>query len=102
MIHIGTSGYSYADWKGNLNSKSLEVLTSCRVEPGLKGAAPGSRYQFERMGYFCADPVDSKPGNPVFNRTVTLRDTWARIQKAAKGQKGQKGQEKQKKQKKAN
>ncbi len=62
-----------------LNPKSLEVLKSCWVEPSLKGAAPGSSYQFERMGYFCVDSVDSSPGNPVFNRTVTLRDTWAKI-----------------------
>jgi glutaminyl-tRNA synthetase len=50
------------------------------VEPGLRDAAPGSRYQFERMGYFCVDTVDSKPGAPVFNRTITLRDTWAKMQ----------------------
>ncbi|MGE0680284.1 MAG: glutamine--tRNA ligase/YqeY domain fusion protein [Candidatus Binatia bacterium] len=61
-----------------LNPRSLEVLTSCRVEPSLTNATAGSRYQFERQGYFCVDP-DSKPGAPVFNRTVTLRDTWARI-----------------------
>ena len=48
----------------------------------LREASPGSRWQFERMGYFCADTKDSRPGAPVFNRTVTLRDTWARIQKA--------------------
>jgi glutaminyl-tRNA synthetase len=52
------------------------------VEPSLAAASPGSRWQFERNGYFCADPVDSAPGRPVFNRTVTLRDTWARIEKA--------------------
>ena len=71
-----------------LNKDSLEVLTSCRVEPGLKDAAPGSRVQFERLGYFCVDPVDSSPGNPVFNRTVSLRDTWAKIEKAQKSKKG--------------
>ncbi len=65
-----------------LNPKSLEVLSSCRVEPGLQNAAPGSRYQFERMGYFCVDSVDSKPERLVFNRTVTLKDEWAKIQKA--------------------
>jgi glutaminyl-tRNA synthetase len=64
-----------------LNPQSLEVLQSCRVEPSLAGAAPGSRYQFERLGYFCVDPVDSAPGALVVNRTVTLRDTWAKIEK---------------------
>ncbi|MGB8951686.1 MAG: glutamine--tRNA ligase/YqeY domain fusion protein [Candidatus Aminicenantales bacterium] len=72
------------DWKSNLNPKSLEVLTDCRLEPSLKEAASGSRYQFERLGYFCVDTLDSKPGHPVFNRTVTLRDTWARIIKAGR------------------
>jgi glutaminyl-tRNA synthetase len=67
------------DWKSNLNPKSIEVITSCKVEPSLKGAAPGSLYQFERQGYFCVDRVDSSPQKLVFNRTVTLRDTWARI-----------------------
>jgi glutaminyl-tRNA synthetase len=61
----------------------LEVLTSCRVEPSLAGAAPGSRDQFERHGYFCVDP-DSSDGNLMFNRTVALRDTWAKIEKAMK------------------
>jgi glutaminyl-tRNA synthetase len=70
------------DFKEYLNPNSLEILTSCRVEPSLKGAAPGSRYQFERLGYFCADPVDSSEGALVFNRTVTLRDTWAKTKKA--------------------
>jgi glutaminyl-tRNA synthetase len=64
-----------------LNPKSLEVLSSCRVEPGLKNATPGSRYQFERMGYFCVDSADSTPERLVFNRTVTLKDEWAKIQK---------------------
>ncbi len=72
------------DFKANLNPASLEVLTSCRVEPGLKGAPPASRYQFERQGYFCVDPVDSKDGKLIFNRTVPLRDSWARIDKADK------------------
>jgi len=71
-----------ANWKAALNPKSLETVTDARVEPSLAGATPGSRWQFERTGYFCADPVDSAPGRLVFNRTVTLRDTWARIEKA--------------------
>jgi len=67
------------DWKTGLNPASLEVLTGCRVEPSLAAAAPGARVQFERLGYFCVDP-DSAPGRLVFNRTVTLKDTWAKIQ----------------------
>jgi glutaminyl-tRNA synthetase len=63
-----------------LNPRSLEILKDCRVEPSLAGATPGSHYQFERLGYFCADP-DSTEGALVFNRTVTLRDTWAKIAK---------------------
>jgi glutaminyl-tRNA synthetase len=70
-----------ADFKSTLNPNSLEALTACRVEPGLAGTTPGSRYQFERQGYFCVDP-DSSAGALVFNRTVPLRDTWAKIEKA--------------------
>lgn len=73
-----------ADWKANLNPKSLEILRGCKVEPGLAGAAPGSRFQFERLGYFCVDSRDSKPGNLVFNRTVTLHDPWAKIVRAGR------------------
>ncbi len=72
------------DFTSYLNPKSLEILTSCQVEPGLANAAPGSRYQFERLGYFCVDPVDSRDGKLVFNRAVSLKDTWAKIQKAQK------------------
>ena len=72
------------DLKTYLNPNSLEVLTSCRVEPSLAGAAPGSRYQFERQGYFCVDSKDSSDEALAFNRTVTLRDSWARIKKAGK------------------
>ena len=75
------------DFKSNLNPKSLETLTVCKLEPGLKGIAPGSRCQFERLGYFCADTVDSSAEKLVFNRTVSLRDTWAKISKAAEQQK---------------
>ena len=67
----------------DLNPNSLEVLKGCKLEPSLKGVQPGSRYQFERLGYFCADP-DSTPETPVFNRTVALRDTWAKIEKKSK------------------
>ncbi len=73
-----------ADYKSDLNPYSLTVLTSCKVEPSLAGAVRGSRYQFERQGYFCVDTVDSTNGNLVFNRTVPLRDSWARIEQAGK------------------
>ncbi|MDX1384472.1 MAG: glutamine--tRNA ligase, partial [Thermoanaerobaculia bacterium] len=64
----------------NLNPDSLEVLAGCKLEPALAEAERGDRIQFERLGYFCVDP-DSAPGAPVFNRTATLRDAWARLQK---------------------
>jgi glutaminyl-tRNA synthetase len=70
-----------ADLASQLNPDSLKVLTGCKLEPSLADAEPGSIYQFERLGYFCVDTVDSKPGTPIFNRTVTLRDTWAKMQK---------------------
>jgi glutaminyl-tRNA synthetase len=69
------------DFTAYLNPKSLEIVAGCKIEPSLLGAAAGSRYQFERLGYFCVDP-DSTAGNLVFNRTATLRDTWAKIEKA--------------------
>jgi len=68
------------DFTANLNPHSLQVLTGCKLEPSLANAAAGSRYQFERLGYFCVDP-DSSPGKTVFNRTVALKDTWAKIEK---------------------
>jgi glutaminyl-tRNA synthetase len=72
------------DYKSYLNPDSLQRLTSCRVEPSLAGAVPGSRYQFERQGYFCVDSVDSSVDILVFNRTVSLRDSWAKIEKTQK------------------
>jgi len=69
------------DFKTHFNPNSLEILTSCQVEPSLAGATPGSRYQFERIGYFCVDSIDSSDPALVFNRTVSLRDTWAKIEK---------------------
>jgi glutaminyl-tRNA synthetase len=72
-----------SNFKANLNPNSLEILTSCKVEPSLKEAKPGNRYQFLRMGYFCVDS-DSTSEKLVFNRTVTLQDEWARIEKAQK------------------
>jgi glutaminyl-tRNA synthetase len=80
-----------ADFKAYLNPSSLHNLTSCRVEPSLRGALPGNRYQFERLGYFCVDTKDSSDEKLVFNRTVTLRDTWARIQKAGGASTGKAG-----------
>jgi glutaminyl-tRNA synthetase len=68
------------DFTANLNPHSLEVVPGCKLEPSLRDAAPGGRYQFERLGYFCVD-LDSKPGALVFNRTAALRDTWAKIEK---------------------
>jgi glutaminyl-tRNA synthetase len=68
------------DFTANLNPLSLEVLTDAKLEPSLANPKAGARYQFERLGYFCADP-DSTPGKPVFNRTVALKDTWAKIEK---------------------
>jgi glutaminyl-tRNA synthetase len=73
-----------ADWKDTLNPKSLEVIMDAKLEPGLGVAEPESRWQFERLGYFVADRRDSKPGAPVFNRTVTLRDEWAKLVSAGR------------------
>jgi len=72
-------------FRAHLNPNSLETITGCRLEPSLASAAPGSRYQFERLGYFCVDTVDTRPWALVFNRTVTLRDPWAKIEQAQKG-----------------
>ena len=72
------------DFTVNVNPDSLKVLTGCKAEPSLADSLPESRYQFLRQGYFCTDSVDSRPGKPVFNRTVGLRDSWAKIQKKGK------------------
>jgi glutaminyl-tRNA synthetase len=71
------------DFTANLNPNSLQVIPHAKVEPSLANTAAGDRYQFERLGYFCVDP-DSTPGKPVFNRTVALKDTWAKIEKGQK------------------
>ena len=71
------------DFTANLNPHSLEIVSNAKLEPSLAGVAPGSRYQFERLGYFCVDP-DSASGKLVFNRTVALKDTWAKIEKREK------------------
>jgi len=73
------------NWLHYLNPHSLQVLTGCMVEPSLANARPGDRFQFERLGYFCVDP-DSRPGHLVFNRTVMLKDTWAKIEKSLRTQ----------------
>jgi len=71
------------DFKDFINPESMVVLPRCFVEPSLAAAKPGERFQFERLGYFCVDP-DSTPERLVFNRTVSLKDTWAKIEKAAR------------------
>ena len=73
------------DWKSLINPNSVGILTSCRLESSMGGVAPESRFQFERQGYFCVDSQDSSPGKPVFNRTVTLRDSWAKPEKGEQG-----------------
>jgi glutaminyl-tRNA synthetase len=72
------------DYKSNLNPDSLEILKGCYVEQSLAGAKPGITYQFERLGYFCVDSKDSNGDGLVFNRTISLRDTWAKIEKSRK------------------
>jgi glutaminyl-tRNA synthetase len=72
------------EFTANLNPGSLEVLTHCKLEPALAHVSPMERFQFERLGYFCVDP-DSASGSPVFNRTVALKDTWAKIEKRGTG-----------------
>ena len=75
-------GTGDADFLTQINPQSLEVVRDAKLEPSLATAAPGARYQFERLGYFCADP-DSRAGAPVFNRTVTLKDSWAKSERLA-------------------
>jgi glutaminyl-tRNA synthetase len=72
------------DFTQYLNEKSLEILKQCRVEPSLANSAPGSRFQLARIGYFCVDPVDSSDKALVFNRTITLRDSWTKISEKEK------------------
>jgi glutaminyl-tRNA synthetase len=67
------------DWKEYINRDSLKRLTHCKVEPSLRNARPGDKFQFLRQGYFCADLKDHSPERPVFNRTVTLKDSWSKI-----------------------
>jgi len=81
LFTVENPGAGDTDFLAQMNHASLEVVTDARIEPSLSSATPGTRYQFERLGYFCVD-VESKAGSPVFNRTVGLRDSWA---KASKG-----------------
>ena len=78
LFQSADPGEGGRDPLGDLDPNSLERVTGCKIEPALADAPPGSRFQFERLGYFCVDP-DSRPGAPVFNRTVTLKDSWAKI-----------------------
>jgi glutaminyl-tRNA synthetase len=82
LFTAAAPGADKDDWKADLNPRSLERLTGCRLEPSLAAAAPGARYQFERNGYFCVDVGDSTADRPVWNRAVGLRDSWAKIEKA--------------------
>jgi glutaminyl-tRNA synthetase len=84
LFTVEMPGTGDADFLAEINPHSLEILRDCKVEPSLAQAPAGSRYQFERLGYFCVDP-DSAPGAPVFNRTVTLKDSWARQSGATGG-----------------
>ncbi len=81
LLSVPDPGLENKDFKECLNPDSLEILKDCKLEPGLANSKPGERFQFERQGYFCVDSKDSKPESLVFNRTVTLRDEWARLQK---------------------
>ncbi|HVI08300.1 MAG TPA: glutamine--tRNA ligase, partial [Candidatus Binatia bacterium] len=72
------------DFRENLNPLSLQVIADAKLEPSLAAAPVGGRYQFERLGYFCVD-LDAKPGKPVFNRTVALKDTWAKVERKQGG-----------------
>src|SRR6185436_3418048 len=79
LFSVENPGTGDADFLSQINPHALEVIAGAKLEPSLGRAKPGDRFQFERLGYFCADP-DSRPGAPVFNRTVTLKDAWARMQ----------------------
>lgn len=85
------------DFTANINPDSLEILKGCKVEPSVKDAKSLDRYQFERRGYFCVDPDSEKEGRMIFNRTVTLKDTWAKIRKKQQNQQKQKQQKNKKK-----
>ncbi len=88
------------DFKEFLNPDALQVLQGCKLEPSLAGTEPGASVQLERLGYFCADPVTSQPGAPVFNRTISLRDSWRRLEKQQEQQRLAKNKPKKNKRKK--
>jgi len=81
LLTVSNPAESELDFMELINNDSREILTNCKLEPALKELPVESRIQFERIGYYCVDRVDSKPGKPIFNRTVGLRDEWSRIQK---------------------
>jgi glutaminyl-tRNA synthetase len=83
LLTVADVSSEEGDFKSFLNPTSIEVLESCKLEPSLADAKPGTRFQFERQGYFCCDP-DSKPGKPVFNRIVPLKDSWTKTEKGQK------------------
>jgi glutaminyl-tRNA synthetase len=73
-------GHKDKDYKDFINPESLKIIKNCKLEPSLKNVESESKYQFQRIGYFCVDKKDSKPGALVFNRTVPLKDSWSKIQ----------------------
>ncbi|MDP8220905.1 MAG: glutamine--tRNA ligase/YqeY domain fusion protein [Candidatus Stygibacter frigidus] len=81
LLTVSNPAESELDFMDLINTESREILTNCKLEPALKDLPVESRIQFERIGYYCVDRIDSKPGKPIFNRTVGLRDEWSRIQK---------------------
>jgi glutaminyl-tRNA synthetase len=85
FVHETPDAGKHADYRSLLNPESLTTLSGCKIEPALGDVPPGVSVQFERQGYFCPDIVDTAPGRPVFNRVVSLRDTWARLEKATTG-----------------
>jgi glutaminyl-tRNA synthetase len=83
LFTVESPGSGDTDFLTQLNPASLEVVRAAKLEPSLAAAPAGARYQFERLGYFCVDP-DSRPGAPVFNRTVGLKDSWAKVEASAR------------------
>jgi glutaminyl-tRNA synthetase len=81
FIDEDPGGHKDKNFKDFLNPESLKIINNCKVEPSLKDVEPESKFQFQRLGYFCADRRDSKPGNLVFNRTVPLKDSWSKMNK---------------------
>ena len=84
LFRSSKPGSGGGDFKADINTNSLETLKDCKLEPSLIDARAGEHFQFERVGYFFVDPLDSREGSPIFNRTVTLRDKWTKIEKSGK------------------